>query len=225
MNNLYTPYIDLILCIQYIYIYFSGNLPRITPANSGSKPSAFLVSTHSFSGARPKTFLGIFFLGSITFGSHFCNFWAMPNASTKSNQSTFCIFLLVGGWATHLKNMLVKLEIFPNQGWKSKNIWNRHPVWVWIIHHRNKKKECRIPEKRIKHGIWMDMLWVMPWNGHLFFHGGICFKGVVSLILQTPNFVKRCSDYRGPGLTHSGKWGFWGFQDKICMSSSNKYSV
>ena len=32
---------------------------------------------------------------------------------------------LVGGWTTHLKNMLVKLDHFPNfRGENSKNIWN-----------------------------------------------------------------------------------------------------
>ena len=35
---------------------------------------------------------------------------------------------LVGGWTTHLKNMLVKLEIFPKIGVKITNIWNHHLV-------------------------------------------------------------------------------------------------
>ena len=30
---------------------------------------------------------------------------------------------LAGGWTTHLKNMIVKLGIFPQIGMKIKNIW------------------------------------------------------------------------------------------------------
>ena len=33
---------------------------------------------------------------------------------------------LVGGWATHLKNVLVKLEIFPKLGVKIRKIRNHH---------------------------------------------------------------------------------------------------
>ena len=46
---------------------------------------------------------------------------------------------LVGGWTTHLKNMIVKMGIFPNFrgenkkslpqiGVKIKNLWNHHLV-------------------------------------------------------------------------------------------------
>ena len=39
---------------------------------------------------------------------------------------------LVGGWATHLKNMLVKIWfIFPKfRGENSKNVWNHHLVFI-----------------------------------------------------------------------------------------------
>ena len=50
---------------------------------------------------------GVFFFGGENFTQHF----------------------LVGGWTTHLKNMLVKLgSSSPIFGMKIKNVWNHHPV-------------------------------------------------------------------------------------------------
>ena len=50
--------------------------------------------------------------------------------STRSYLNDVKITLqvyLVGGWTTHLKNMLVKLEIFLKfRGENGKNIWNHH---------------------------------------------------------------------------------------------------
>ncbi len=41
------------------------------------------------------------------------------------------IFCLVGGWTTHLKNMLVKFNHFPkDRGVKTKNAWHHHLVFV-----------------------------------------------------------------------------------------------
>ena len=34
---------------------------------------------------------------------------------------------LVGGWTTHLNNMLVKLDHFPKNQGKKKHVWNHHP--------------------------------------------------------------------------------------------------
>lgn len=146
------------------------------------------------------------------------------NASKKDARQSIVIRLVVE--STLLKKYRSNLKSSPTRGENQKIFETPTRFRHGWSSTETKKKECRIPEKRIRNGIWMDMLWVMPWNGHLFFPGGyLCFKGVVSLILQTPIFSKRCSGSRGPRLTHSGKWGYWGFQDKICMSSSNKYSV
>ena len=201
MNNLYTPYIDLILCIQYIFL---RGLAKNNTRKQRFDPQLFW---------NTKT-------ASLEPGSHFCNFWAMPQRS-QINQ------LFASWWLSHpFEKYACQIRNLPQLEVKIKKYLKPPPGLGMDDHPPKQKKECRIPEKRIRNGIWMDMLWVMPWNGHLFFPGGyLCFKGVVSLILQTPIFSKRCSDSRRPRLTHSGKWGYWGFQDKICMSSSNKYSV
>ena len=40
--------------------------------------------------------------------------------------------LLVGGWTTHFKNMLVKMgSSFPSRGGNTKNIWNHHLVYYY----------------------------------------------------------------------------------------------
>ena len=57
----------------------------------------------------------------------------------------FVVGNLAGGWTTPLKNMLVKMGIFPkDRGENKKNIWNHHIVFVGNVFNRHQFFALRI---------------------------------------------------------------------------------
>ena len=64
--------------------------------------------------------------------------------------------LLVGGWTTQLKNMLVKLDHFPKDRGENKNIWNHHLDWRF---HQKSGRSC---ELRIPEGFFSGIFFASP---------------------------------------------------------------
>ena len=62
--------------------------------------------------------------------------WPVRNAKTLHNKThLFEKLKFSSWWFQPIWKILVKIGIFPNQGWKLKNIWNHHPV---LNEHRKK---------------------------------------------------------------------------------------
>ena len=62
------------------------------------------------------------------------NIWKNPVLELVTNVGS--LSLLVGGWATHLKNMLVNLEIFPNFRGENKKCLKPPPRFDTILHRK-----------------------------------------------------------------------------------------